>query len=136
MQCDNFDQLVSEFIQLEQLGDELTSSVDVAKVVVMMNIGYLMKGHMRGRRDDFDLNDRSLNKKRMEEGPSDRFNKGDAEEFNEAWRHGSVITGVVQQTYKDFTWREEQRTEAEERAFAVAIFFRPEEQTKTFWACG
>ena len=43
---------------------------------------------------------------------------------------------MVKISDKDFTWREEQRTEAEERAFAVAIFFLPEEQTRTFWACG
>ncbi|KAF3584537.1 hypothetical protein F2Q69_00030852 [Brassica cretica] len=38
---------------------------------------------------------------------------------------------MVKISDKDFTWREEQKTEAEERAFAVAIFFRPEEQTRT-----
>ncbi|KAF2561004.1 hypothetical protein F2Q70_00016228 [Brassica cretica] len=40
---------------------------------------------------------RNLNEKRMEETErSDGFNKDDTEEFNEAWRQGGVITGVVQ----------------------------------------
>ncbi|KAF3579563.1 hypothetical protein DY000_02030987 [Brassica cretica] len=31
---------------------------------------------------------------------SDGFNKDDAEEFNEAWRHGGVITGVLEGTHR------------------------------------
>ena len=42
---------------------------------------------------------RRLNKKRMEETErSDGFSRDDTEEFNEAWIHGRVITGMVQKT--------------------------------------
>ncbi|KAF2607335.1 hypothetical protein F2Q68_00043353 [Brassica cretica] len=41
------------------------------------------------------IEERCLNEKRMEETDSTEMMR----EFNEAWRYGGVITGVVQQTF-------------------------------------